>query len=740
MKKNNKFHSFAQFMSSNLQLICLLLWIIFVGLEMWQHTQQTLRPPIHDPMQYNEKAYNIWNEVHKHKVFNPFNVPPFFRPPGTVLMSYPFGFDADFRPYFFRSVFLPVLLIALAVVVVGYRRQLDEKSKWLLALFAAFLTTLPCLYGFELSSDLSSQTYYGMVDGFFAGISALAIAAVVRSINFQSLGWAMIAAVVACFSLTVKPTGAVVMALTGLTWLILSSITLKLIWQNTNERKKAVRLFLIGSLAFAVLYAVILVISLSSEYLSPQMLEFGNDAVNILKNDFTIQSWHEVRIILQTGFGFPFIIWLLLMVLLVGRYLWKTSPEGSTLQKSFINGSVLVACFTFLFGLWFWLIGSGGTHFRYFIPFLYMAIVLALPTSLVTVRAMPSGKMALVSVFMVIPVINIVMLLAQHDPPHEWQRWTGVNLTSGEFDPALSQAQSFAKSVKLNGRDVKLYAMTVNAAETDYQSVLAYADITMSPMPIVTYYRPVDWMRPTAFRIAEMLDSDYWLLQPTLDKTVAQSVLANPLVDDYQDEEKLFQTWATQLTEKDGVTVVSETPLVRLLHIDDPSLLDAAFESLIADHHWRSEFLAANPKRRFSENELLLELAANPPSIEHVNFGDRLQLRALFVNRDGNDATLRFWWKAHSPEIENDWRLFIHSIDEKGNIKLNNEVMINTNLRSQSNRPFFAGQITIKNMNLSGANRLGIGFLRLDQGNLSILAADSGLRDMDNRRVIVPLP
>jgi len=131
-------------------------------------------------------------------------------------MSYPFGFDVDYRNFYFRSIFLPIALLALAAVIAGYRRELDSKGKWQLALIGIFLTTLPCFYQFEPVPGIPATVHWGLVDNFLAGVAAFAAAAMVRGLRIQSLAWIALAAVSASFCMLIKPAGMLVMMLIGL--------------------------------------------------------------------------------------------------------------------------------------------------------------------------------------------------------------------------------------------------------------------------------------------------------------------------------------------------------------------------------------------------------------------------------------------------------------------------------------------------------------------------------------------
>src|SRR5450759_1363623 len=155
--------------------ISFVLWIIFLGVTIWAHASISQQPPLYDAFTYYEKAYNFWSAVHQGHWFNPLNLAWSLRPPGTVLMSYPFGFDPDPRGFFFRSAFFPAALLSLAVMVAAYEKSSERQIRWRITLVAVFFSTLPMLYEF-------GHEYWGLVDGFLTGVAALAAAAAWRSI------------------------------------------------------------------------------------------------------------------------------------------------------------------------------------------------------------------------------------------------------------------------------------------------------------------------------------------------------------------------------------------------------------------------------------------------------------------------------------------------------------------------------------------------------------------------------
>jgi hypothetical protein len=339
---------------------------------------------------------------------------------------------------------------------------------------------------------------------------------------------------------------------------------------------------------------------------------------------------------------------------------------------------------------------------------------------------------------MVMPVINLGLLLPQHNPSLEWQKWSGVNLSSSIFDPVIGQAQNFANEVRSKSRNVTIYSMSLNMTDADFQAVAQNAKFSMPPMPNISFLRPVDWQRPSTFRKEEMLIADYWLFEPVNDPKIVSDKLNTLTIPDFEQETILFQAWANQLTTKEGVTVVSYTPKARVLRVIDKALLESAFDQLVNKHQWRNAFINANPKRRFSEKELVGAMPLNPPSLENVIFGNIFHLRALSVSRAGDEVTVSFWWKPLLTLSEQDWVFFIHSIDDAGNIVLNNAAMIHFKRPLSSlDGSYLYDRVTFKNPAGNGTQRLAVGFYRPNQ---EIPLADKGTRDWGNRRVIVPLP
>ena len=115
-----------------LPALALAVWLSYLGFEAWNHASHSVQTPWGDAISYLQKAVAFWGAVHDGGWFNPFDLEPTIRPPGTVLMSYPFGITDDFHGFYFRSVFLPILCTVVAVYIAAGRGALRRAPWWVL--------------------------------------------------------------------------------------------------------------------------------------------------------------------------------------------------------------------------------------------------------------------------------------------------------------------------------------------------------------------------------------------------------------------------------------------------------------------------------------------------------------------------------------------------------------------------------------------------------------------------------
>jgi hypothetical protein len=284
---------------------------------------------------------------------------------------------------------------------------------------------------------------------------------------------------------------------------------------------------------------------------------------------------------------------------------------------------------------------------------------------------------------------------------------------------------------------VKLYALRLGPADQAYQAVADYQRAADPGAPAIVIHRPADWARTSTYRLTEILGSDFVLLEPVSDPALKARVLAKSSIDNFDEEQLLFQAWAMELSSDDGVHVLFAAPSARLLRIDDRSKLDAAISRIEARHRWRDTFLEANPRRWWSEHELARELVAHGGALSNVNFSGQFHVHALSVSTADTHITIRLWWEQLDAGAGSDWVFFVHALDNDGEILLNKGIdLVYWNPSNAAQRIRF-DILTFRKPPNRTVHSLGVGCYRTSDGRT--LAADTGHREWDNRRVILPI-
>jgi hypothetical protein len=663
----------------------------------------TTEPPMWDALSYLQKALTFWQAVDAGKPFNPFDLPMTVRPPGTILMSYPLGWSDDYRWFYFRSVVIPVGLLIAAVYLAGYRVVTTRKGHWVLAALAIALAGMPMLFRFQM---LTKEGVYawGLVDGFLAGVAALAAAAVIRSATSRSVGWAAAAAALAAFCLLIKPAGALLMAATGAAWLVLSLNPARLRADGVERR------FLILSLAVAAaIFALIAFIAFTSAYFSAENIAFGKRVFAMFEQELgSVLNWPLMLELTRDSFGY-----VVPVIVLAGLFV-----------RNRASGAALVCL---LAGLWFWLFQTDASQIRYFVPFGAMAFVLLVPSIIRAVDRIPPAPAYALSAIAVTPAAITAILLFTGGPP-AWQRFLGISLDANAYAAENAQAADFLRQLEADGvRQTMVYVADTTPALRNVLAVLHYPSITNPALPQVSILGPVDWQSPTATRMGNLLDSDYVAFEPIEDT----SLLAQRDVADFETEAALVNAWLTTLTPADGVEKVSQTR-VALLRISDRSAFGAALERFEAAHQWPASHAAANPQRWWSPAEIEARGA-----LRDIGFGksNETLVRVRGVETDATDGLqVKFW-------IEGDgsgWKLFAHAIDSDGQIVGNAEATLSGGRPPAADKPIRYYTVNYP-VHPAGARAIAFGFLRPGVPDNEALTTTQQPNDWNGRRFIVPL-
>lgn len=560
--------------------VLLLGWVILAGWGTWSAARSSIDPPAMDAMTYAQKASAFWAAVDKGEWFNPLDLPPTVRPPGTILMSYPFGFTTDFAGFYFRSSFLPLALLALAVVL-AHSTPAPTRERWAVAALGVALASLPVCFQFQLTR-LPSAVFWGLTDGFIAGVAGLAMAAVVRSVDRRSAAWAAVAALLASFTLLIKPAGLLVMAAAGLSWLILAGTAID--WRRTRGDFGHARFAVVGLAAASGIFAATLWAALTSDYFSPENTEFGAIALAQMRREYTfITNFNPDLFIFMVKITLGFVVCGLTVLGLVAA-IWRPV----------MRRYAAAAAVCLLIGLWFWLVQTGMELSRHVLPFAAMTVVALVPPLSAFFAWLYAPARALALLAIAAPGLVSTALLFTPDPPTRWQEALGISIAANAYDAENRQALEFLKTVQGSGApQATLFFFDIFPALLKVYGVIDYANTFMGQTPRVTVLQPRSWQTHSVYKFDTMIGADYIAFE-TMDETELNRRLALPGAADFNAENVLLSAWFQTLKPEDGISIVSDTR-VRILKVENREVLRTKLHALKAGYTFSPEFNEANP-------------------------------------------------------------------------------------------------------------------------------------------------
>ena len=708
-------------------------WLLYLGVSIWQHALHSVQPPFYDPFSYMQKAVNFWRSFDKGLFFNPLNIEPTVRPPGTILMSYPFGFTPDFHGFYFRSVFLPILSIIAAIYIVAGLAQL-KASGWRVAAMAFLFSSLPMFYWMDWNAELHNNNGWGMVDNFQAGIAAIAVAAVLKSQRTKSRRWLLFGALLASFTLLVKPSGLMVMALTFLIWLIV--ITFEWIQALRLQRSaSALRAYAFSGVAIIlVFYIFVIVLCVFSDYFSTINFEYARQALAVLRKEGAVYSFLSL---FHKSLGEAMPLWVIgLSSLLVHQvFVAKEGDKGTMLKASVL---LLAAIVTWISGAWYWLVvQSGGGQIRYFYPFMLMGCICVVSAALYVWPRIGRTAGLILTAVCFLPALNVAALLAAGDSPsNRWQYITGVSVSVGGDREEVSQAYALLKEVRKTKKDARIYFFATTISTHIFACVGVYERMMRPDLASFSPVSPIDWARYFAVRIDDLLDCEYVLVHKYSDEYIKRQ-LSSMSMDTFWAESRAFESWVFTQNERSGLEIVSDGRKLRLLRIADRAALNRAIDQFIPTHEWRPEFKAAN--RPIWWNADTVKIAYGKLAAEDIGFGGVYKLHALAINRVEQGIKIDVWWEELRHEEANNQRyLFFYLVDKSGKIIYNQQIALFPYKPLDAEKRWRHGAVQF-NEALSHVNLTSLAFGIYQPSGQFLLTDKKMLTDWEGRRVLIPL-
>lgn len=723
-------------------------WLLYLGISIWQHVLHSVQPPLYDSLGYMQKAMHFWQALERGELFNPLNLEPMSRPPGTILMSYPFGFTPDFHGFHFRSVFLPILCTVAAVyIVAGVTRE--RTSGWWVAAIALLCSSLPMFYHFDWVEGLYSTitwgstdnfqagiAAWGLVDNFQAGIAAMGTAATVRSLMTRSLRWLLFGALLAAFTLLIKPSGLMIMALMGLVWIMFIVSE----WFRESKHKPhdhSLRAYVFkGGSSILIIYICITALCFFSGYLSKSNFAYAQQALKVMHEVLQLPYKH-ILLLFHHSVGEALPLWVLWVgVLFIYRFL--TVREGNEPLPVGVLGLLVGSLFVWSLGTWYWLVlQAGGSQIRYFYPFMLMGVLCMIPAAL---YVWPQVNRLIRKILMVIcflPALNIGGLLAAGDSPSiTWQKIAGVSISVGADREEVRQAYTFLHELRKVKKDAKVYSFSNGVPSFIFENVGMYEEIIHPELPVFHLVIPMDWVRGFAVRVDEIRSCDYILIRKFGSSDTGR-LLAVKKLDSFDAERLAFEIWLSTLNALSGVETVSDGQVLRLLRIVDRNVLNNAIDTFVSARSWRPEFLAANKPVWFSAQTL--SASAKNLAAEDVGFGGVYKLHALAINPVDKGMKVDAWWEELRHEEANNQRyLFIHLVDKSGMIIYNQQMALSPYYPPDEKRRWRYSSVTFEEA-LANEQVASLAFGIYQPSGQFLLADKKMLTDWDGRRVLVPL-
>lgn len=571
--------------SRALPFLLLAAWLMATGALLWMRAHQTSQPPLHETLAYLKKARGVWQRIAEGRPFNPFDIAPAAYPPGTVALSYPMGFDADPRPFYFRSLFIPLLLwtAALLLVLWPVAPPVAPRDRWRAVLGALLFGPAPAFFQFEYPEALGG---WGHMDLFLGSLGALAIAALDRGVRRRARGWVAAGICLASASLLVQPAGG---------WVIIGA-TVYLLWaeaarygqDNREGRGYNPYPLATGLVTLWVVGGGLAILCLQTPYLAPRFPAPAASGLpgrlSLAGNGWDLTRWEGLWTL--TGPA-----WL---VLAAGR--WHLRRSQAPARRDGLGFRTWFSVIALAAGMAYAGMDGGRTaNATVGIAFVFMAyvpLVGALFPRFPEGLASRGGKVVALACLAVAG--NPLLLLFIPNPPDAWQRLSGVRLDVAKTEPAgIGLGRRLADSLRKTGEIASIHVLGDSREERLFSAYGEYRAFQDSGAGGYTITSDVNH-RESTHRLAEMVFQHRYILfqrvaEPAGGDRRDSARAVGPLA-----EARILEAFLSRLDRRQGMETVDSGGDLRLVRVVSPQRFSAAFDSLLGGMRWSAAFRREN--------------------------------------------------------------------------------------------------------------------------------------------------
>ena len=640
--------------------LCLLIaWLVLAGSLTWMRSRESVLPPLWDQQTYVQKAEAVWTSISKGTRENPLSIEPSVRPPGTVLLTAPLGQLKDFRNFYFRSAFIPVAIMALAVFIVGVG---VTRQPWESALLALLAASMPMFWQFDYGG---SNYFWGLVDTFQASLGALAMAGfLVAAVAFKRV-WIVPSLVALALLPLIKPTGFLIGGMVSLAWFAVAA-------RYAGKHSRGLVRGWIGIVSTG--FAIVLVLggmalaSLNSTYFSSSNIEFGKVALAQLRGEWMSENMtNEFAKLFTASIGLP----VLIAVAMLGVMAFLRRKDGTNVEFApKARWMAVIGMVVVIFGVAVTYQATLFRQSRYFFPVIAVAIVLFVP--ILVLWSQRVGKL----VYAVLAFIPLSLLLFLSSPRLYGLAFTmgGYGIGTGYGRAELKAANAFIERFRAtNARTPTLFTTSDGLASYAFETAfitrlrkLGIAELQASQ----SVTRPYNWDSGGVVSIDSIYNADVLAIE----RQSSRHSKTQPMT--YAEELQAWKVWLEVSPSLGSTEVVLKSPTIVVLAVKDRSSLERQMRAFMASRPWRPEFLAANGRSEYGPEEISKLNLGGLLIAKPVDFGNAIRVHALSMSTMSSENKINVDVFSEYLDKNASRRpfFFIHQLDSNGKIISNHEV------------------------------------------------------------------
>jgi hypothetical protein len=608
-----------------------------------------------------QKADAVWTAIAKGSGENVLNIEPSVRPPGTVLLTAPLGPLKDYRNFYFRSVFVPVVIMALAVFIasVGVTGHIWESA--LLAMLAA---SMSMFWQFEYGNSLQASELFdyswGYVDTFLASLGALAMANLLMASLRYERTWIVPALIALALLPLIKPTGFLVGGIVAIAWL---AVAVRFAALHPKGLVRGWTGIVGTAIAIVLVLGGVALACFKSNYFSSTNIEFGKVALAQLRSDRFRSDTANGFVALFTGsIGKPVLMAATSMAVVAALRRKKAIDAELKAKANWIASIGLVVIFA---GVIFTYQATLFRQVRYFFPVIAVATVLFAP--ILVDWSKRAGK--LVCTGLAIIPISLLIFLASPRLNGLSNSLASYRLFTGSGRVEAKAADAFIDEFRMSNANIPVLFTTSNGVGAYYFEAAFVRRLRAigfsEPRVIESITRPLNWGKEGfPVKIDPIYNADIIAIEPH------SMIRADSKTMTSTEESVEVKAWLATTPSTGSTEVLLETQSLLVLVVRDRRALEVQMRKFIASRHWRPEFISSNARKEFGQAEVSklhlgkLQLA-NPVDFSHI-----VRVHALSITRVASEPkiSISIFSELLGKDHASKYAFFIHQLNGKGEI------------------------------------------------------------------------